>query len=395
MKYFLKNIFSILPGKLVKELKKQLKLPLVNIYKTGFSKNVLISYIRQPFISGMDLSHTNRIEAVEIAKIFSRLNYNVDVVNYDYEGFIDYKKYEIIFGFGEPLNNCFTEKRNETKVIYYGTGMHIYTQNYNSLNRIENVQKIKGKWLVNSGRIVDKTWSVQNMLADAVITLGNDLVKESYKKYFNKNIYLLPASFIKKYDFKSLVESKNFGEAKKNYLWFGSGGKIHKGLDLLLDYFVSCPELHLHICGSLEGEEEFKNTYRKELFETPNIHFHGFVLIDSKKFEQLLKDCAFVIFPSCSEAGGPSVLNVCGNGGLIPIVSKETTINIGKFGIEIKSLDRIGIDNAVSYSRSLDTNTLKEKSLNCGRFVNENHSIKNFTDAFAKNLENILTPAKK
>ena len=137
-------------------------------------------------------------------------------------------------------------------------------------------------------------------------------------------------------------------------------------------------------------------TYPHNKFDHAGKYFKDYLqtLFDASHTvnEQTIQDAAACI-KECFDRGG--MLYVCGNGGLIPIVSKETTINIEKFGIEIKSLDRIGIDNAVSVSRSLDTNTLKDKSLNCGQFVNENHSIKNFTDAFTKSLEDILSQAKK
>ena len=47
------------------------------------------------------------------------------------------------------------------------------------------------------------------------------------------------------------------------------------------------------------------------------------------KFEEILLSCSFAIFPSCSEGGCPSTLTVIGNGGLIPIITKETTIETG------------------------------------------------------------------
>ncbi len=391
MKYILKNLISILPREIIGDLKKQLKLPIVNFYRTNFQQNVLISYIRKPFKKGSDFTHTNGIETLAIAEIFSELKYNVDVVNFDYEGFIDYQKYDIIFGFGEPLNNCFAKKKNKTTAIYYGTGMHECVQNYNTLSRIEDVYKKKGKWLLNSGRIVEKTWSKQTTLVDAIITLGNDFVKESYSKYFNKTVYLIPPSFIKLYDYKKIIEKKNFEKAIKNYLWFGSDGKIHKGLDLLLDYFPSHPEIHLHICCSFKNEEEFKKIYEKELLHTPNIHYHGFVLLNSPKFEKLLIECGFVIFPSCSEAGGPSVLNVSGNGGIIPIISKESTIDFDEFTIEIKTLDQDGIENAIFRSQSFKIGELKEKSMLCGNAINLQHSLNNFKDTFKKCLEEILS----
>ncbi len=40
-------------------------------------------------------------------------------------------------------------------------------------------------------------------------------------------------------------------------MWFGSGGMIHKGLDLVLEVFARMQEYHLHICGPVHHEEDF------------------------------------------------------------------------------------------------------------------------------------------
>ena len=122
-------------------------------------------------------------------KVFNELGYNVDIVDYYYEGNINYDKYSIIFGFGEPLINSFYYRNYKILTIYYGTGMHVAHQNHATLKRIEEVYKKKGKWLLESGRIVDKAWSVQTSLVDNIITLGNDEVVNSYQKYFSRKIY--------------------------------------------------------------------------------------------------------------------------------------------------------------------------------------------------------------
>jgi glycosyltransferase involved in cell wall biosynthesis len=86
-----------------------------------------------------------------------------------------------------------------------------------------------------------------------------------------------------------------------HFLWFGGAGLVHKGLDLLLDYFYENPSLTLHICGPIESEPLFAQAYKKELYETENIIMHGFVDIRGQVFEEIIKRCAFVVFPSCSE----------------------------------------------------------------------------------------------
>ncbi len=301
MNFLFKNSSLLLRNIKKLIIKDFLKSPVINHFGDNFSKNVLISYITKPFKKGIDFSHTNSVEVLEIAKVFRSLGFNVDAADYDYEGFLDFDKYDLIFGFGEPLISSFSSNNKKNLIrIYYGTGMHVTVQNNNTLKRVEEVYRKKGVWLIESGRIVEKVWSQQTNIVDALILLGNDIVMESYKKYFDKDIYLLPPSFHKIYDYNDIIVKKNFKEARDNFLWFGNRGLIHKGLDLLLDLFKTMPEIHLHVCGPLEEEYNFKQIYRKELYDTPNIHTYGFVKIDSKLFNELIHKCGFIIYPSCS-----------------------------------------------------------------------------------------------
>jgi hypothetical protein len=380
----LKNVRKLI----IKDL---LKSPVINYFGDNFSKNVLISYITKPFKRGIDLAHTNSVEVLEIAKIFRSLGFNVDVADHDYEGFLDYDKYDMIFGFGEPLVNSFSFKNKKNPVrIYYGTGMHVSVQNNNTLKRIEEVYRRKGVWLLESGRIVEKVWSQQTNIVDAMILLGNDIVMESYRKHFYKDIYLLPASFYKIYDYNDIIEKKNYKEARNNFLWFGNRGLIHKGLDLLLDLFKTLPGIHLHVCGPLDDEYNFKQIYNTELYNTPNIHPYGFVKINSKLFKELILKCGFILHPSCSEGGSAAVLNVSGNGGLVPILSNEAGLNVRDFGFIIESLKLEGIKNSIEEARKLSDEELRRRSVSCAKYIEENNSLNNFTENIKNHLQTII-----
>lgn len=390
MRYYLKNTYLVIK-RISQILKRDLfKHPIINYFNQNFSKRVLISYITKPFRSGIDLSHTNFVESIEIAKIFNSLKYNVDIINYDYNGFLDYEKFDLIFGFGDPLVNSFTfTYQNHLKRIYYGTGMHISVQNQNSLKRIKDVKIKKGNWILDSGRIVEKAWTPQTTLVDAMIVLGNEEVKKSYQKYFDGNIYSIDPSFYKVCDYNEIIKCKNFDEAKNNYLWFGSSGLIHKGLDLLLDTFKSYPNLHLHICGQIESEQNFKSIYYHELYNLPNIHTYGFVKLNSTLFKELLGKCAFNIYPSCSEGGSPAVINVCGNGGLIPIITKEVTLNVDDFGLLINEFQIDSIKQVINNSQNISVDEIKRLSKISGDNMSK-YSLTNFSEQFRGLLEILL-----
>jgi len=393
MKKFIKKYISPDIWDIFKYVHKKFKKPIKNYFKTNFKENVLISYITYPFKNGINLRHTNQAEALEIAKVFNELGYNVDIVDYYYERNINYNKYSVIFGFGEPLEKSFYSRNYKTLTVFYGTGMHVIHQNPATLKRIEEVYKKKGKWLLESGRIVDKAWSVQTSLVDNIITLGNDEVVNSYQKYFSKKIYNVPVSYYKLFDQEEILRNKNFEDAKNHFLWFGSSGLIHKGLDLLLEVFKELPNLYLHICGPLNNEPKFKDTYYEELYNTKNIYTYGYQNVQSKSFKDIINKCAFIIFPSCSEGEPSSVINVMVYG-LIPIVTNTAGIRIKDFGIEIKELTNTSVRESVIKAANLSEDEIEKRGFKCANDTVINHSIEKFSYELKKALIEILGKKK-
>jgi glycosyltransferase involved in cell wall biosynthesis len=390
----LQNTFSILKEEFRIAAKTIFKSPIINYYGTSFQKNALVSYISNPFRKNPDLSHTNSFEALEIGSALNAAGFNVDIADYDYRGFINYSKYKLIFGFGNPLVNSFYNRKHKIVSVYYGTGMHINTQNYNSLIRIKEVYNKKGVFLPGSGRIVDKAWSIQTTLIDAMVLLGNQEVTNSYTPYFKGKTFNIPAMYLKVIDFNDIIASKNFNDARNHFLWFGSSGLIHKGLDLLLEIFSRRKDIYLHICGPLDNEPEFKIAYSDELNNKENIYYHGFVGLNSAFLEELLKKCAFVIFPSCSEGGSPAVLNICGNGGLIPLLSKEATIDVDDFGFIFNEITRNDIQSVIDTAIKMTDEEIKEKSIKCGNIISTKNSRSNYSLELKKCI-NEITGSKR
>jgi hypothetical protein len=95
-------------------------------------------------------------------------------------------------------------------------------------------------------------------------------------------------------------------------------------------------------------------TYKNELYNSSNIHTHGFIDINSEKFKEILECCSFAIFPSCSEGGAPSLITTVGNGALIPIITKDTSVSTG-YEIPIKGFSPIDLKEAIDISEKLSS----------------------------------------
>lgn len=242
--------------------------PIFNVYKRKFNKRVLISYISYPFRENHINRHSNYQESIAISEIFDGLGYVVDVFYQEDERLINYKKYDVIFGVGDPLENSFYCSDKNLIRIYYGLGRNVFINNNASIKRLENFYERHSKLLIKSARIGKKLWQMQTLLSDAIITLGNSVTRKSYSDFYDGKIFNLPVTLIKSFSYSNIINKRNISESKKNFLWIGGSGAIHKGLDLLIDFFSSDENsnLNLHICGPIKREADFFNFYKEKLF---------------------------------------------------------------------------------------------------------------------------------
>jgi glycosyltransferase involved in cell wall biosynthesis len=133
----------------------------------------------------------------------------------------------------------------------------------------------------------------------------------------------------------------------RGFLWFFGSGAVHKGLDLVLEVFAGTPQLALHVVGNVFSEPDFVRIYRKELLETSNIHYHGFLPARSRAFADVLDRCFCFIAPSCSEAISSAVVT-CLQAGLLPILSRDVGVTLPTdCGVTLESCDIDTVREAV------------------------------------------------
>ena len=383
----MKKVLIFLKKIIKKYYLKFLTRPIFNYYGSKYSKRVLVSYVVRPFRQSR-MHHTSDIEARSAARIFHELGFQVDIVQYDSRVKVDLSKYDVIYGFGDIFQTYFESGISGIRTIYYATGMHVSHQNTASLQRVQDVYLRRGVWLAKSARFVEKTWSHQTTLSDAIIALGDDVCANSYKPFYKGKVHSLAAPFFKTIEYDRVMRLRH-QDAKSHYLWFGSSGLIHKGLDLCLDFFKTRPELTLHICGDILSEHDFVRVYHEELYNYPNIKNHGFIKIDSEEFQKILIKCSFTILPSCSEGGGASIITAIGNGALVPLVSKETSVSTG-FEIPIDSFNYQGLEKAVEKSQKLSGRELKYLCEKNAEYVTKNSSIEKYQSNLKFIIENSL-----
>lgn len=338
---------------------------LKNVFQSNYEKRVLISYLKQPFIEGIKYHHTNYLECYTAAEIFHELGYQIDVIDlFEDSVNLNFGDYQVVYGLGVSLEKSFTSKEPERILkILYSTGCNPFYSYLNSTLQVQRFFSKTGLLLPNSSRVMPSFFTFQYLLSDFVIALGNKFVAKTFTDVNpDLNCEFVNAFYFDKFEID--LKSKNFVSASKNFLWFGSIGMLHKGLDLLIDIFSNRQEIFLHICGPTDSEMKFWNYYNPIIKNCKNIIIHGYIDIESEKFKELMMECAFCIFPTASEGGSPSLLNVMANGGLIPLTTGACGIDIDSIGFQFNKISEKEIVEVINHVFQLTSNEVQEKATN-------------------------------
>ncbi|MEW8956417.1 glycosyltransferase [Clostridium sp.] len=345
-------------------------------------KRALVAYINNSLM--MDLQnnkiyHSNTLESGQILKVLIDRGYVIDAchifddLSYD---IIKDKTYDLVFGMGDTFKKACQINKKAKKVIYI-TETEPEISLMREKERLEYYRKRHGKLhkVKRSGVYYNKL-DFENV--DYGIILGE---KSHFKDYDFKKIRVYPSGLYNE-DFK--YSSKDFKSCKNHFIWFGSNGAIHKGLDILLDVFSKRDDIYLHICGVSDEDRKIIDIPKKD-----NIIDHGFMDVYSKEYLNLVEKCTFVILPSCGEAMSTSVLTSMRHG-LIPVVSKE--LGFEDLGNKVYILEDYTLDYVDDYINKLlmvSEKELEEKSKEIYEKSNKLFSINNFTNMFSRAMDYI------
>ena len=310
--------------------KEGIHLQTVSLSPQGRSRGrVLLSFIIEPFLRkpGEPISHdhTHDWESWQMAQTFLQKGYAVDVISYQNDRFRPKKRYDFFISARTNLEKIAPHLNDDCIKVAHLDTAHWLFNNQAAYTRLLNLQQRRGVSLTNV-RIVEPNRAIEE--ADLATVLGNHFTMETYR-HAGKELHRIPISAPATYPWD---DEKDFDRCRNNYLWFGSSGLVHKGLDLVLEAFAAMPEYHLTVCGPIRNERTFVDAYRKELFETPNIETIGWIDVNSPEFRELTRNTLALVYPSCAEGGGGSAIT-CMHAGLIPILSREASVDIGDGGM--------------------------------------------------------------
>ena len=355
----------------------------INVNNSRHNKNCLISYIRNPFEEGPDNTHQNVTQIIEIARIMDDLAYNVDVIDYRSKKVIFNKKYDVLFEICIKKNPVYRNAlKKDAKRIIYLTGSESEFANTAELKRLEELYARRGAKLQprRQAPLIEK--DIENF--DKVIMIGNEYTLETYRKFKLNSPVLVPNTG---YDFNFVFDDDK--KKSDSFLYFGSAGCVHKGLDLLLEVFSEQDfPCKLYVCGNFREEQDFFNEYENELYHTNNIVPMGFVDVGSETFEHLCGECSFSILPSCSE-GCAGTIATCMSAGLIPICSRVCGYDDDEV-IVLEDCSKTTIKQEVLKAAAMDIKNIKERSACEVKLTKEKYCMSNFSKLMKQALSDTI-----
>jgi len=347
---------------------------------------VLLSHVLRAFLLSpgqpIPIEHHHSWVALQMAKTFLDLGYGVDVINFHNMNFWPRRDYAVMVDTRWNLERLASVLNVDCiKVLHIDTA-HPLFQNAAEARRLLELQQRRGITL-KPWRFEVPHLGIEH--ADYATMNGNQFSIDTFR-YAGKKIFPVPVAAPVLYPWP---DTKDWEGCRNHFLWLNSGGLIHKGLDLILEAFIDMPECHLTICGPVDGEQNFKRAYHKELYETPNIHTMGWVNVSSDRFIDLTNRCVGILSASCSESRSGSVIGGM-HAGLIPIISYESGVDVDGFGVVLPRCSVEEIQRAVRRVASLAGVELQGMARSAWESARKHHTRERWAEVYREAIHSIF-----
>ena len=174
-------------------------------------------------------------------------------------------------------------------------------------------------------------------------------------------------------------------ERCNSFVWFGSTGVIHKGLDILVEAFAKLPSKRLNIYGISKQEIAMIKPYIGR-----NTFLHEKInVMDNTFISEVVEKNAFIVSLSCSE-GMQSGVATCMLHGLIPIVTKETGYESQNFIFEFSDYHLDSVVNTILHTSSLSIAEINRLSRLVYDYAHKNFSLISFSNRFECIIKDLM-----
>lgn len=284
----------------------------------------LLSYVVDPFLARtpetISYAHTQDWESWTIGRTLAELGFAVEVIHWTNRRYVPAGELDLLIDARANLERLAGAAGARCVKVFHAETAHWRVSDEAQRRRLAELEARRGIRLERL-RLVGENRGIET--ADAGVVLGNDWTLATYRP-FGKPLWRVPLSNAFTYP---TPEGRDFEAIRSSFLWFGGVGFVHKGLDLVLEAFAGAPDLALAVAAPLDREPDFVDAFARELFRTPNVTPLGWLDVGSERFAAVAARTLGMVFPSCSEGGGGSVVTAL-HAGLVPVVTREASVDV-------------------------------------------------------------------
>lgn len=375
-----------------------------NYFNTNYRKSALLVYITFPFskkgdfqqLTAENVSHTNYKESRYIAKTLDNYGFIVDIVEYNDTNPYDTAGYDLIVGFGEAFEKSFNDLNKQVR-IFYGSGQHPLSSDKKSLQSLGYLKERYNQWLIRESRLVRFAWQMQLHFSDVYVALGNNLVKNTYidnirginnrASFYSLNCFYHENLVLSDQDFEEKVKHA----VMFDFCWFGSSGAAHKGLFVLIEAFVifqaKNTQSRLLVCGISEQTVDLI----KQMFDDlTNVIFLGYINLSNPSETIKLKTVCMNVFPSVSEGGAASILNILASCGIPTVASDQVGLDENVLGMQMPNNNVATIFSFLECCSKLSKDNYVKIANRCFYDVKEYYTEKKYCENWSKILNEVI-----
>jgi len=354
-------------------------------------KRALLSYLDVGNIKLDNIGHANFYQAVQMTHALIKSDFCIDVCYCNdplaFE-FIKNEKYDVIIGLGDVYKKAceHCSKEDTVKILFVTENFPLVVEK-KFAERIEYFKsrhpKISFKSSsVRSGYYDEEIFKMSNY----AIAMTSSFNIEPMKAYVRKT-YQINANVLKNTAYKFVKSERlpSIKSSRNRFLWFGSLGLIHKGVDILLDAFKELPDLSLEFYGLYANEKKLFNKLKPV-----NANDCGCVNVQKDEFiDKVVKRHCFMLLASCSE-GMSTAVATCMLHGIIPVVTKESGFEPCDCIIELPDFKVETVKNAVLKLCEMSDEEVLNLSEKTYNYAMANFSLEHFDVSFNSTLKEIL-----
>ena len=102
--------------------------------------------------------------------------------------------------------------------------------------------------------------------------------------------------------------------------------------------------------------------------------------IESPEFVALLDECGILLNPSISESGAVAVLNVLGNGVLMPVYSSGTALDLSDVGVEVPQVSYEDFEKALLVVETMSDDDIATKAWAAHRRIRDGYTLAQYEE---------------